>query len=63
MFVEPVEFVVAIYVDTGIYFYIEAAYRFYKSKCEQESLRRRKGKMEDKKISRRRHERIVRVRC
>ena len=41
-------------------FILEAAYRFYKSKCEEEALRR-SGKTESKKISQRRHERIARV--
>ena len=40
---------------------IEAAYRFYKSKSEEESLQR-SGKAESKKVLRRRHERITRVR-
>lgn len=39
---------------------IDAAYRFYKSKCQEESLKR-SGKAEEKKVSRRRHERITRV--
>jgi hypothetical protein len=39
---------------------IDAAYRFYKSKCEEESAKRR-GKFGPRKTSKRRHERIVRV--
>ena len=39
---------------------IEAAYRFYKTRREGESVKKR-GLEEEKKISRRRHERIVRV--
>ncbi len=39
---------------------IDAAYRFYKSKSEEESIKR-SGKAELKKVSRRRHERITRV--
>lgn len=41
-------------------FVTEAAYRFYKTKCEEESLKRT-GKDVEKKITRRRHERITRV--
>ena len=38
----------------------EAAYRFYRTKCEEESAKRR-GTEGVKKITKRRHERIVRV--
>ena len=38
----------------------EAAYRFYKTKCEEESTKRR-GKEDSIKMIKRRHERIVRV--
>ena len=40
-------------------FSIEAAYRFYKFKCEESA--RHSGKAESKKASRRRHEQITRV--
>ena len=39
---------------------IAAAYRFYRTKSQQESLKRR-GKSEQRKILCRRYERIVRV--
>ena len=41
-------------------FLLEAAYRFYKTKCEEDSLKR-KGADGAKKTARRHHERIVRV--
>lgn len=44
----------------SIFVSTEAAYRFYKTKCEEESLKRT-GKHVEKKTSRRRHERITRV--
>ncbi len=40
-----------------IFFVTEAAYRFYKTKCEEESLKRT-GKDVEKKRTRRRHERV-----
>ena len=42
------------------YLITEAAYRFYKTKCEEESSRRR-GKEDSVKKNKRRHERVVRV--
>lgn len=42
------------------FYFLEAAYRFYKTKCEEDALIK-SGKIEVKKIGRRRHERITRV--
>ena len=42
--------------------YTDAAYRFYRSRCEDESSRRR-GKIPSKNRSKRKHERTTRVRC
>ena len=39
---------------------LDAAYRFYRSRCEDESAKRR-GKDQVRKTSKRRHERLVRV--
>lgn len=39
---------------------IDAAYRFYRSRCEEESAKRR-GKLQEKNKQKRKHERIVRV--
>jgi len=45
-----------------IFFFLssEAAYRYYKSKCEEESVKRR-GKDSSQNLAKRRHERIARV--
>ena len=43
--------------STTLILAIDAAYRFYKTKCEDESLKR-SGKAEVKKVARRRQERI-----
>lgn len=40
--------------------FLEAAYRFYKTRCEEDSAKRR-GKSESMKKAKRRHERVVRV--
>ena len=40
--------------------FIVAAYRFFKSRCEEASLERR-GKAQEKRTAKRRHEQIVRV--
>lgn len=37
----------------------DAAYRFYRSKCEEESIKRR-GKAHEKQKQKRKHERLVR---
>ena len=39
---------------------LDAAYRFYRTRAEEQSIKRR-GKMEIKNKTKRRHERIVRV--
>ena len=44
----------------NVYVFLEAAYRFYKSKCEAQSLER-SGKSGSRRIARRRYERISRV--
>lgn len=48
------------YIPSEIIFNTDAAYRFYRSKSEEESARRR-GKLGLKNKSKRRHERLVRV--
>ena len=41
-------------------FLVDAAYRFYRSRCEDESAKRR-GKLPEKNKAKRKHERIIRV--
>ncbi len=40
---------------------VDAAYRFYRSKCEEDTIKR-KGQLDAKKKTKRKHERRVRVR-
>ena len=51
---------VCIVVFFVVVFFTEAAYRFYKSKCEEESAKQR-GKLPFKNRLKRRHERLHRV--
>ena len=52
----------SIAIPTVGYIFTDAAYRFYRSRCEDESAKRR-GKLQTKNRSKRKHERMTRVSC
>ena len=54
------EIIILARMNYSHYSHVDAAYRFYRSKCEEESIKRC-GKAHEKQKQKRKHERLVRV--